>query len=128
MTISQTASLSKPIGSNKISSGTFAYVKTRNRQRAYDLVIREFKKSGLSQADLGRRLGKTADIISRLFSRPANWELDTFSELLFAITGGLLRVQADHPTSQQFSNRTTSVGRVVLPPQGGFVIRSGIAA
>jgi hypothetical protein len=84
MSTSQTTVLCKPEGSNKISIGTLGYIRARNRLRAYNLVIREFKKSGLTQADLARRLGKAPEIVSRLLSRPRNWELDTFSDLLFA--------------------------------------------
>jgi hypothetical protein len=97
MTTSQTTVLAKPEGSNKISAGTLGYIRARNRQRAFNLVIREFKKSGLTQADLARRLGKAPEIVSRLLSRPCNWELDTFSDLLFAISGAVPRFEADYP-------------------------------
>jgi len=91
--------LSKPIGSDKISVGTLGYVRARNRQRAYDLVVRELKKSGITQAELARRLGKGQDAVSRLLSRPGNWELDTLSDLLFAISGSVPRFSADDPQS-----------------------------
>ena len=101
MSTSQTTGLSEPTGSTKIPLGTLGYVCARNRQRAYDLVIREFKKSGLTQAQLAKRLGKAAEVISRLLSRPRNWELDTFSELLFAISGTVPAYNLTHPLSGQ---------------------------
>src|SRR6202030_4527223 len=65
------------------------------------LVIREFGKSGLSQADLARRLGKSPEVISRLLARPGNWESDTFSELLFANSGAVAAYRVDYPLSRQ---------------------------
>jgi cyanate lyase len=94
MNTSPLASLFKPRASDKISLGTLGYVRARNKQRAYSLIIREFKKSGLSQADLAKRLGKGTDVICRLLSRPGNWGLDTFSDLLFGITGSLANFAA----------------------------------
>jgi hypothetical protein len=97
MSTSQTSGLSEPTGSAKISSGVLGYIRSRYRQRQYDLVIREFKKSGISQADLARRLDKSPEVISRLLARPGNWESDTFSDLLFAISGAVASLRADHP-------------------------------
>jgi hypothetical protein len=60
----------------------------RAKRRAYNLVIREFKKSGISKAELARRLGKGADRVSKMLAGPGNWTIATVSELLFAICGG----------------------------------------
>jgi hypothetical protein len=97
MSTSVTTGLSEPIGSEKISIGTLGYVRTRNKQRLYDLVIREFKKSGLRNIDLANRLDKAPEVVHRLLSRPQNWEADTLSDLLFAICGGMLKVSIDRP-------------------------------
>jgi transcriptional regulator with XRE-family HTH domain len=83
--------------SNKISQGDLGYVCARNRQRAFNLVIREFKKSGITQAELARRLGKTPEVVSTLLSRPRNLELDTFSELMFAISGAIPSYGVEYP-------------------------------
>jgi transcriptional regulator with XRE-family HTH domain len=96
MTTSPSIAMYKP-GSNKISQGDLGYICARNRQRAFNLVIREFKKSGITQAELARRLGKAAEVISRLLSRPRNWELDTFSELMFGISGAIPSYGAEYP-------------------------------
>jgi hypothetical protein len=98
----------RPTGSQKISIGTLGHVRTRNRQRAYSLIVREFKKSGLSQADLAKRLGKGTDVICRLLSRPGNWGLDTFSDLLFGICGSLGSFDAAHP----LPTSTVTAGKV----------------
>src|ERR1700722_1630342 len=100
MSTSQTATLSEPTGTTKISEGTLGYIRARHRQRAYDMVIREFKKSGISQADLARRLDKPREIISRLLARPSNWESDTFSDILFAISGAIASFGVNYPLAQ----------------------------
>jgi transcriptional regulator with XRE-family HTH domain len=63
----------------------------------YDIVIREFKKSGLTQAQLADRLGKTPDVICRLLSRPGNWESNTFADLMFGISGAVPTFSIQHP-------------------------------
>ena len=108
MNTSQTIGLCEPSGSAKISAGTLGYVCARHRQRQYDLVIREFKKSGLTQADLARRLGKSREVISRLLARPGNWESDTFSELLFGISGAVPTYRVHYPLSRRASDSAAS--------------------
>ncbi len=100
MRTSRTTWLTKPEGDSKISSGTFGYVNARIRQRAYDLVVREFKASGISQATLARRWGKAPEIVSRFLARPANWELNTLAEALFAIRGAVPSFSVDHVDAQ----------------------------
>lgn len=97
MSTSPTTHLSEPVGADKISQGTLGYICMRNRQRQYDLVIREFKKSGISQKELADRLGSTPDVISRLLARPGNWESDTFAKLMFGISGAVPAYQATYP-------------------------------
>jgi hypothetical protein len=69
----------------KVPLGTLGYFRARNKRHAYDLVVREFKRSGISQAELARRLGKGTDRVCKLIGGPGNWTLDTVSDLLFAI-------------------------------------------
>ena len=89
--------LSKPEGRFPIPLGTLGYFRGRNRWRIYEFVLAEFRKSGLSQADLARRLRKRPEVISRLLGAPGNWGLDTMSDLLFAISGGEPRYGIAHP-------------------------------
>src|SRR6266849_4932270 len=97
MRTSAITALSKPEGDIKISVGTLAYVNARTQLRAYSLVIKELKKSGITQAQLGKRLGKAPEVISRMLNRPSNWEMKTLSELLFAISGTVLTFSISHP-------------------------------
>ncbi|HEY1543184.1 MAG TPA: hypothetical protein VGG01_12305 [Xanthobacteraceae bacterium] len=112
MSTSAFTTLFKATGSDKISLGTLGYIRARNRQRAYSLIVGLFKKSGLTQVELAKRLGRGTDVISRLLSRPGNWELDTFSDLLFGISGSLASFGAPQPlTSAAIMRRKTeSIG------------------
>jgi hypothetical protein len=90
MTISpSTPRLSEPQPLRRIRDSDLAYVKTRNKLKAFTTVHQELKRSGISRRDLGIRLGKGDDRVSHLLSAPGNWTLDTISELLWAISGGV---------------------------------------
>lgn len=98
--------LSKPSGAARIPLGTLGYFQARNRGRVYDLILKEFQRSKLSQADLARRLGKRPDVICRLLGAPGNWTLDTVSDLLFAICGGEVDYKIAHPLDKAATNVT----------------------
>ena len=100
MNTSLTITLSKPEDSLIVPKGTFGYFRTRNKRRLYTLVMQEFKRSGLSQADLARRLGKKADVVCRWLAGPTNWTIDTVSDLLFAISGAEPTYGLSYPLEQ----------------------------
>ena len=77
----------------------------RTRATIYELVLHEFTRSSLTQAELARRLGKNPSIISRLLSSPGNWSLDTVSDLLFAISGGELHATVTHGSKEAGTDR-----------------------
>ena len=89
--------LSKPTGEEQIPEAELAYIRARGRQQQFNFLHFELKRSGISQATLKRRLGKRAEVISRIFMRPTNLEQDTFSEILFAITGGSFAYSLELP-------------------------------
>lgn len=99
MTTSQTTSLSEPHGDERVDEATLAYFRARNRSRQYDSVIEEFEKSAITQATLARRMGKRPETVNRLLSAPGNWEADTASDILFAISGGEFDYTVRHPLS-----------------------------
>jgi hypothetical protein len=103
MTTSHTMWLTKPEGDEKVSLGTFGYINARIRQRAYDVIIREFKRSGLTQEKLCCRWGKTPDYVSKILARPSNLELNTFSEALFAISGAIPMFNLAYPLEQKIA-------------------------
>ncbi len=104
MRASQKFSLSKPIEGQAISVPTLAYFRARHRRRLHSLILAEFKKSGISQAELCRRLRKEAAQISRLLANPGNLSQDTVSDLLFAISGAEPVYDVTYPFDQAVRN------------------------
>jgi hypothetical protein len=74
-------------------------MRERNRTHAYNLIIDEFEKSGISKAALAARLGKASETITRWLGTPSNWTLDTVSDLLFAISGAELNYNVTYTNS-----------------------------
>jgi hypothetical protein len=109
MNTSQTTTLSEPIGSAGVPLGTLGYLRARNKRRAYNIVLKEFKKSKLSQADLAKRMGKRPDVVCRLLGGPGNWTLDTVSDLLFAISGAELKFSLSYPLRKSPRNLRSPV-------------------
>ncbi len=96
-TFPSTFALCEPVPGEAVPSAVFEYLNTRNKMKAFTRVQEEFRKSGLTQAELATRLGKRADRVSRVLNAPGNWELDTLSEFLFAISGATVRYEVDYP-------------------------------
>ncbi|MBW0002613.1 MAG: hypothetical protein JO216_03935 [Hyphomicrobiales bacterium] len=108
---------SRPVGTNKISQGTFAYFKARLKQRMFNVVIGEFRKSGLTKADYGKRLGMDAAQVNRLLGGPGNLTLETVSALLFAATGAELSGLAlAYPLYPQESREVEPSQREAITP------------
>ena len=55
------------------------------------MLLKEFRESDITQAELGRRLDKPAEVVSRMLAGLSNMELDTLSATIFALRGGMLR-------------------------------------
>ena len=81
--------LSEVLNGDKIPLGTLSYFRERFRDRLYDLVMEEFLRqgaaSGLTRADVARRIGRRPEQITRWFGAPGNWTLETVSDLLLAV-------------------------------------------
>ena len=107
MTTSKNAvALARPVSGQRIPPGTLGYFQARNRYHVYDLVMNEFAASGISQAELARRLGKGTDVVCRWLGGPGNWTLDTMSDLLFAISGATPVFDVEHPLARPPRNQT----------------------
>lgn len=96
MTTSQKTSFLSEIETGvPIPAGKRAYFGARTRNQLYNLVLRKFQEqeadSGLTRADLARRIGRRPEVITRLLSTPGNWTLDTASDLLLGIAGEELK-------------------------------------
>lgn len=81
-----------------------AYFHARLSNRIYALVLNKFlereKSENLTQAELGRRIGKRPEVINRLLGAPGNWTLETISDLLLGIAAEEL-----DPASSPLLNR-----------------------
>ena len=82
-----TTALRKPVDGARISKGKLAYLRARYKGNVHNVVLDEFEKSGISKAEIARRLGMRPEQITRLLASPSNMTLDTLSNLLFAIAG-----------------------------------------
>ena len=81
--------LSEVLNYEKIPLRTLSYFRERFRDRLYDLVMEEFLKqdaeSGLTRAEVARRIGRRPEQITRWFGAPGNWTLETVSDLMLAV-------------------------------------------
>lgn len=82
-----TTFLSKPVGDEPIAAGKFAYLCARYRANVHGLILAELAQSGITNAQLARRLRMDPGQLSRLLASPSNMSLDTSCMLLFAISG-----------------------------------------
>ena len=88
---------------DRIPAHTLSYVGERARNRFYDFVLKRFAESGMSKADLARKIGKGPDRVNRLLGAPGNWTIETIAELLAGISG-----EEVVPSALPFMNRTCS--------------------
>jgi hypothetical protein len=83
----QQTSISPEINGGSFSPATHAYLGRRAQNKYYDYVMAKFRASGMTQAELARRIGKGADRVNRLLSNPGNWTVETAAVLLAGICG-----------------------------------------
>jgi hypothetical protein len=95
------------------------FFRQRQRNRLYDVVISTLEDDGSRRRDIADRLGVNKSQVSRWLSGPANWEIDTVSDLLFSV-GRELDFQpvsfADR--SKVISNRFHPASEPDTPRQG----------
>jgi hypothetical protein len=113
----QSDSLPKPVGRTPINIGVLAYMRARHRGHIYNLVLKEFKDSGINQAMLADRLNKKPEVISRWLGSPGNWTIDTVSDLLYAISGAEAAYTVNYPHDEPTHNycAPSRVDYVVYP-------------
>ena len=88
----------------RIPGSLQAYMRGRTKSRVYDMVLKEFEKSNLTQTQLAKRMGRRQDVLCRLLGSPGNWTLDTVSDLLFAISAAELGCTLEYPLEQPTRN------------------------
>ncbi|MEC9165915.1 MAG: hypothetical protein VX596_02360 [Pseudomonadota bacterium] len=107
--------LTPPRDGQKTPFVTRAYFRQRQRDRLFDLVHAEFRKSGLTQAELARRMGRRPEVVSRMLGAPGNWRLDTVSDLLFAISGAEAAFTTRYPMAESASDAAAPADAVATP-------------
>jgi len=81
-----------------ISEAKREYFQTRLRNRLFTFILAKFvseQKRGLTKAKLGRRIGKSPEVINRWLGAPSNLTLDTVSDLLLGISAEELTPQTE---------------------------------
>lgn len=75
--------------SEKIELENLAYYRERNRNKVYAAVVALFSRlvetQNITKREIAYRLSKEPAQITRWFSGPSNWTLDTVSDLLLAM-------------------------------------------
>lgn len=69
-----------------------SYFQQRQRNRLYETVINaveEAAKEGIRKRDIASKIGKSPSKISHFLSGPANWTIDSVSDVLYAIEAEL---------------------------------------
>lgn len=98
--------LAEPVVGQRISPRSLAYISEATRDALYDFIIQRFVESGLTKAELARRLGKDAGQLTRTLGAPGNWTIDTCAELLFSIDGSMLTFGQSWPLRERPTNRS----------------------
>lgn len=107
MNTSQTTKwLNRPDKPERTPPDAEAYMRAKNQSLAHQMILAEFRKSGITQAELAKRTGKGTDMISRLIGRPGNWTLNTLSDLLFAMSGAAPCYSITYPLLVASRNQT----------------------
>lgn len=84
MTTSLTQAMSA-IAEPRIDAYWVGYFRENLRGEIYSQVVEAFEQSGLTKADLARKLDRRPEQITRWLSAPSNLEADTISDLLLAL-------------------------------------------
>ncbi len=65
-----------------------SYFQQRQRNRLYEIVIKAVEAAGergVKKRDIAARIGTSPSQISHFLSGPANWTIDSVSDILYAI-------------------------------------------
>lgn len=92
--------LSNPRPDERVPLGTQIYFRTRNQQRVWEMIVNEFSRSGITQAELSTRTGRDRKRVCEFLGSPGNFTLDTISDYLFAMSGAQLEYTISHPLGQ----------------------------
>lgn len=119
MTTSPSTLVSSDPAEIRYSKGDLAYFQARLRNRVFRLIQTKFDDQthhhGLTKAELGRRIGKRPEMITRLLSSPGNLTVATISDLLLGICGEELTAESAVPERAQTTHSADNKSRQVEP-------------
>lgn len=79
--------LAEPNGDGKCSDVALHYMASHSRHLSHELLIGAFLESGMTKAELARRLGWDPSRLGRVLNVPANVTVETLGQVLYAIDG-----------------------------------------
>lgn len=103
-TFQEASALSEPQGDEPIDQFTLAYMAGLARDRIHQLLLVAFEESGLTKAQLARRLDWDKSRVSKVLNTSSNLTAETLGEVLFAIDGSCPRVSRDRPMRESRQN------------------------
>jgi hypothetical protein len=103
--LNQTPSMLSELASGEpipLEKRAYFHARVLNNFHQYVLnkYLEEEEAGRLNKAELGRRIGKSAPVVSRLLGAPGNWGLETTTDLLLGICAEELQ-----PSSSPLLNR-----------------------
>lgn len=105
MRIFQEASvLSEPHGNEPIDRFTLSYMSGLARDRIHQMILAAFANSGMSKADLAKRLGMDKSRVSRILNTSSNITAETLGAVMFAIDGSCPKVTQHWPLKENQQN------------------------
>jgi transcriptional regulator with XRE-family HTH domain len=109
LTYQITSSPAEPTGDDPIDPFTLHYMAGVTRNRIHQLILEAFIESGLTKAQLAKRLGMDKSRLSKLLNTSSNVTAETLGQVLFAIDGGCLKASRDYPLRAPKANQTEPV-------------------
>jgi hypothetical protein len=96
-TFQEASALSEPRGDEVIDRFTLSYMAGLTRDRIHQVLLEAFERSGITKAELARRLDWDPSRVSKVLNTSSNITAETLGEVLFAIDGSCPRVTRDWP-------------------------------
>lgn len=88
----------------EVTTADLAYMGAWSRHLAHELVVDAFERSGLSKAELARRLNCDKSQLGKWLNVPANITVETLGQLLFAIDKSSPTYGRSYPMKERETN------------------------
>lgn len=103
-TFQEPSTLSEPHGDEPVDRFTLAYMAGLARDRIHQMILQAFDESGLTRAQLARRLGMDKSRVSKILNTSSNITAETLGEVMFAIDGSCPKVERHWPLREKQHN------------------------